>query len=72
VSRLSSFWIILLWLLWDVAMLLLGARTQVALMSHIGGFVAGFSLAMLCAARGWIRPTQDEQTLLQVLRPDER
>ncbi len=67
VSRLSSGWIILYWVAWDVFYLLMGAEIGVALWGHIGGFVAGFGIAWICAVLGWVKPTQDEQTLLQVL-----
>ncbi|MCK4624272.1 MAG: rhomboid family intramembrane serine protease [Phycisphaerae bacterium] len=71
VSTLSSGWIILFWIAWDVLFLGLGAENGVALWGHVGGFAAGFAIAMLCAWTGWIKPTQDEQTLLQVfgIRP---
>jgi membrane associated rhomboid family serine protease len=59
-------WVILLWLVWDVLMLSLGAG-GVAYWSHVGGFAAGFLIAMLLAATGWVKPERDEQTLLQVL-----
>lgn len=66
VSTLSSGWVILFWIAWDVLFLGIGAETSTALWGHVGGFVAGFAIAMLCAWTGWIKPTQDEQTLLQV------
>jgi membrane associated rhomboid family serine protease len=68
VSRLSSGWIILFWVAWDTLFLGLGADTDVALWAHVGGFAAGFGIALVCAFTGWIKPTQDEQTLLQVLK----
>ncbi len=66
VSRISSGWIILFWVAWDVLFLGLGAETDTALWAHVGGFLVGFSIAMICALTGWIKPTQDEQTLLQI------
>ncbi len=68
VSRLSSGWIILFWVAWDVLFLGLGSDTGVALWAHVGGFVAGFGVALICAFTGLIKPTQDEQSLLQVLK----
>ncbi len=65
--RFSSGWIILFWFAWNVFYLSLGADMGIALWGHVGGFVAGFAIALLCAWTGWIKPTQDEQTLLQVL-----
>lgn len=67
VGRLSSFWIIVLWVVWDVLYIVLGATTNVAVWAHVGGFAAGFGIALLCAAMGWVRPTEDEETLLDVL-----
>jgi len=66
VSRLSSMWIIGFWVAWDVLFLYLGTETRTALSAHVGGFVAGFAVAMFCAKKGIIKPTEDEQTLLQV------
>jgi membrane associated rhomboid family serine protease len=68
VSRISSGWIIVFWVLWDIFMLIIGGGGGVALWGHMGGFFTGFLIALLCAARGWIKPTPDEETLLQVLR----
>jgi len=64
----SSWGIILLWVLWDVAMLMVGYFGGIALWAHVGGFAVGFTVAFLCAWTGWIRPTPDEQTLLNLLR----
>ena len=67
ISTLSSGWIILLWLAWDVLCLSLDASGGVALWSHVGGFLAGFVLATVVAAAGWSKPTPDEQTLFEML-----
>lgn len=72
ISTLSSGWIILLWLAWDVLCLALGSQGGVALWSHVGGFVTGFAVAAVLAAVGWIRPSPDEQTLLEVLGVGQR
>ena len=66
ISRISSIWIIVFWLMWDVMFLALGAVTGVALWAHVAGFIAGFSIALLCAVKGWIKSPDDEQTLLQL------
>ena len=65
-SHISSIWLIVFWVVWDVLLLGLGAETGVALWAHVGGFAAGFGIAMLCAVTGWIKPASGEQTLLQV------
>ena len=65
--RISSGWIILLWIGWDVLMLSVGGKGGTALWAHVGGFAVGFGIALALAAVGWIKPTSDEQTLLDVL-----
>jgi membrane associated rhomboid family serine protease len=65
--RLSRGWIILLWVAWDVLLLTTGMGAGIAMWSHVGGFATGFGIASICALAGWVRPTQDEQTLFQVL-----
>jgi membrane associated rhomboid family serine protease len=72
VSRISSMWLIALWVAWDLLFAILGVETGVALMAHLGGFVAGFGAGWICAASGWIKPTQDEETLLQVFGTRKR
>jgi membrane associated rhomboid family serine protease len=67
ISTLSSGWIILLWLAWDVLCLALGSQGGSGLWAHVGGFVTGFAVAAVLALVGWIRPSPDEQTLLEVL-----
>jgi len=66
-GRISSGWIILFWVVWDALMLRLGTSPGIALWAHLGGFAAGFGVALLAAITGLVKPTQDEQTLLQVL-----
>jgi len=65
--EISSVWVILFWVGWDVLHLIWGSQGGVAYVSHVGGFAAGFGVALASAAIGWIRPTEDEQTLLEVL-----
>ena len=66
--RISSFWVLLFWVAWDVLYLVLGTSGGVALWAHVGGFAAGFGIAMICALAGLIKPTKDEQTIFQVLK----
>ena len=67
IGKLSSGWIIALWVVCDIVLLGLDAGGSVALYSHMGGFAVGLATAYLCARMGWIRPTPDEQTLLDLL-----
>ncbi len=64
----SSIWLVLFYVAWDVTFILLGAGGSVALWAHVGGLLAGFVIAFVAAYVGWLRPEEDEQTLLQVLR----
>jgi len=68
IGYLSSFWMILLWVAWDVCTLAIGLPTNVALTGHLAGFASGFIVTLLLAATGIIRPKRHEQTLLLVLR----
>jgi membrane associated rhomboid family serine protease len=65
----SSVWIILFYVAWDALFIVGGVTTTTAAWAHVGGFLAGFLIAFVCAYRGWLRPEEDEQTLLQVLGP---
>jgi membrane associated rhomboid family serine protease len=64
---LSSFWMILYWVAWDVVSAAAQFSTGTAYMSHIGGFLLGFAVALTCLLGGWLSPTQDEQSLLQAM-----
>jgi membrane associated rhomboid family serine protease len=64
-AHITGIWLILFWLAWDVLMILLGGG-RVAYWAHVGGFIAGFAVAMLLAATGWVKPTEGEETLLEV------
>jgi membrane associated rhomboid family serine protease/predicted RNA-binding Zn-ribbon protein involved in translation (DUF1610 family) len=62
----SSFWMILYWLFWDVAgALFLGGISRVAYFAHLGGFATGFGLASLLVLKGWITMTWYEKSLWQ-------
>lgn len=63
----SAIWIVLFYVAWDLLFIVVGAQTSTAVWAHVGGFAAGFLIAFLCASRGWLRPEEDEQTLLQIL-----
>ena len=63
----SGIWLVLMYVAWDVLYLAMGADVSTALWAHVGGFLAGFGAALLCLLTGRVMPTQDEQTLLQLL-----
>lgn len=67
VFTVASGWIILLWVVWDGLMLWLGFQGNTAIWAHLGGFAAGVLAASAALRLGWVRPTQDERTLYEVL-----
>ena len=69
-GQIPGVWVILIWVAWSIWVmwyLALGAEIGMALWAHIGGFCAGLSIGLTCALLGWVKPTQDEQTLLQLI-----
>ena len=68
--RVRSYWMILLWLVFDV----LGAASgwgSVAYWAHLGGFAAGFGLAVFLLKLGLVRMEPHEKSLLQVIGPQK-
>ena len=63
----SSIWVILMWLGWDVFYIAVGAETGVAHWAHVGGFLSGFVVALLLAWLGLVHSDADEQTLLELV-----
>jgi membrane associated rhomboid family serine protease/DNA-directed RNA polymerase subunit RPC12/RpoP len=61
----SSFWMILFWLFWDVVGAFWCGGSNVAHFAHLGGFATGFGIAMLLCWKGWITMTWYEKSLLQ-------
>ena len=68
IGHLPSFWMILLWVVWDACFVVLQLPTNAGVFSHVTGFVCGFSIALILAATGLIRPTRYEQTLWDLIR----
>jgi membrane associated rhomboid family serine protease len=66
---LSSYWVIVGWVGLDALELWAGWENGVALWAHMGGFTFGFLAALLCALLGWVKPEEDEETLVQVFTP---
>jgi membrane associated rhomboid family serine protease len=61
----SSFWMILVWLFWDIVGAFWCGGSGVAHFAHLGGFAAGFGIAVLLCWRGWITMTWYEKSLWQ-------
>lgn len=66
---LSSYWMILFWLFWDIAgaVMSLGASSGVAYFAHVGGFAVGFGVATLMLKKGWIKMERYERSLLELV-----
>ena len=63
----GSYWIILLWVLFDILGIVTGAG-GVAYWAHLGGFGLGVGVACLLLAEGRIKMKPYETSLLQLLR----
>ncbi len=46
--------LIVLWFLMNLAYAVLDRSSHIAYSAHVGGFVAGFVIGMICLKRGWI------------------
>jgi len=62
--ELSSIWMILFWLFWDIVGAM-GGGSDVAYFAHLGGFGAGFGIAFLLCYKGWITMEEYEKSLWQ-------
>jgi len=67
---LSSFWMILFWLMFDIFGIVQGAG-NVAYFAHIGGFAAGFGLGMVMLMVKAITMDRYERSLLEVIRREK-
>jgi len=68
--RVSSWFLILLWIGWDLLYLVLRVESNIAYIAHVVGFAIGFTIGFVLAWKKWIRPTRYEQTILQVVGMD--
>ncbi len=66
--RARSYWMIPFWLVFDILGAVLGWG-GVAYWAHLGGFAAGFGLAVFLLKLGQVRMEPHEQSLLHVLGP---
>lgn len=70
VFEISGFWLVLLWVAFDLWGAMSGSP-GVAYWAHLGGLAAGFSLALLGLFLEWIAMTQyDNETVLDYLLPN--
>ncbi len=63
----SSIWMILFWLFWDIVSALRGAP-EVAYFAHLGGFAIGFGIVLFMCWRNWITMERHEGSLLDAWR----
>lgn len=68
---LSSYWMILLWLLFDIWGAVQGSG-GVGYWAHLGGFAAGAGGGALALKRGWITMRSTEESLLEMLSGNKR
>ncbi len=64
---LSSFWMILFWLVFDIWGAAAGMG-GVAYWAHLGGIGAGVALALALLSLGWLKTESYERSLIDVLR----
>lgn len=65
----SSFWIILLWVAFDIWNAVRG-DSNIDHIAHLAGFVAGFLLAVALLKLRWVKMERGERSLLQALTGD--
>ena len=68
IGHIASFWMILIWVAWDLCFFLLRLPTNVGVVAHLSGFVFGFLVGIALVVSNRIRPTRYEETLIDVLR----
>ena len=68
IITLSSFWIILYWLAFDIAGLVITPDSGTGYLAHLGGFAGGFGLGLLLLKTGLIKMESCERSLLQIFK----
>jgi len=62
----SSFWMILFWLSWDIfGLFVLSGNSNVGYFAHLGGFAAGFGIMLTLCRIGWVSMERYERSLVQ-------
>jgi membrane associated rhomboid family serine protease/DNA-directed RNA polymerase subunit RPC12/RpoP len=72
VFAVSSIWMILLWMCWNTIGALIPGSSSVAYFAHLGGFGAGFGIALLMCKNGWITMEKYERSLVQMWEERKR
>ncbi len=72
VFAVSSIWMILFWMGWNVVGALIPGSAHVAYFAHLGGFAGGFGIALLMCHQGWITMEKYEKSLLQMWEERKR
>ena len=61
---LSSYWMILWWLFWDLlGFFFCRSVSDIAYAAHVGGFVTGFGIAYLMCLKGWVDSDRWDESL---------
>jgi membrane associated rhomboid family serine protease len=68
---LSSYWIIMYFLMWDILGAYIGSG-PVAHWAHLGGFAGGFAMAVVLLKTKVVKMERDELSLLQAIGIDKR
>jgi len=63
----SSYWMVLLWAVFDIVGLIGDGEPQVEYVAHLVGLVAGLTLAVAMLKTGWVKMERGERSLLEVL-----
>ena len=67
----SSIWMILLWLCWDIVGAL-WSGSNVGHIAHLAGFATGFGITLFLCAKGWITMEKYERSLVQMWQDRRR
>lgn len=62
----SSYWMILFWLFWDILGALKWGSSGVAHFAHLGGFAAGVGMGVLFCKKGWCLLDEYDRSLVQI------
>ncbi len=69
-EEVRGFWLVFLYVAFDVLALVLDSSSQVAHVAHVGGFLAGAGAALLLVLTGVLGPREGERNLIDVFRND--